>query len=194
VAKSNPPKRTTVPSTTEDWNAFSEELHKESDRAAAVLGAAFLDALLEDLLRTFFVDDAAETGPLFTPDGPAGAFGARIRLAYGLGLLAREEYQDLRIVQKVRNRFAHELHGLTFSDQSIADQCRSLRLSRIVFPREPDWLSSPRSRYIFVVTLISQSLAGRVVLCEQHRRQLPQWEVNAIGETGGLSVVSSRLT
>lgn len=187
-------RRTATPSTIEDWNTFSEELHKETDRAAAVLGTAFLDSLLEDMLRAFFVDEPPEVDPLFAPDGPAGTFGARIRLSYGLGLLVPDEYNDLRTIQKVRNRFAHDLHGLVFSERSITDHCRNLRLPSTGFSRQPDWLSSPRSKYIYSVVVLSQALAGRTLLCEEKRCALPELEIKSVGDTGAVSARGVRLT
>jgi DNA-binding MltR family transcriptional regulator len=187
VAPGGHPKGDTKPSEIDDWNAFSEELHKESDRAAAVLGAAYLDALLEDLLRAFFIDDPAEVNPLLAPDGPAGAFGARIRLAYGLGLLAKDEYFDLKTVQKIRNRFAHDLHGLDFSENSISDRCRNLRMPDAIFPRRPDWLLLPRSKYIFSVVVLSQSIASRASSVKDVRCTTPEWEIKQVGDTGAVT-------
>ena len=63
----------------EDWRAFVREFEDESDRAAAVLGAAWLDVRLERLLGAFLVDDRNAVDPLFEVQGPIGGFSARIR-------------------------------------------------------------------------------------------------------------------
>lgn len=41
----------------EDWDGFLKEFQGESDRAAAIVGAAFLDEHLRFLLEEFLVDD-----------------------------------------------------------------------------------------------------------------------------------------
>ena len=41
----------------DDWDGWLEELRREGPRAAAIVGAAFLDAQLEEVLESFFVDD-----------------------------------------------------------------------------------------------------------------------------------------
>jgi hypothetical protein len=48
---------------------FQEE---NNERAAAIVGAAFLDTLLENTLVNFFVDDEKEIANLLKTDRPAG--------------------------------------------------------------------------------------------------------------------------
>lgn len=71
----------------EHTGIHNEILVNESDRAAAVLAPAYLDALLDDLLRGFLrktknVDD------LLSSSGPLGAYSARIDLVHALGFLS----------------------------------------------------------------------------------------------------------
>src|SRR5689334_18044558 len=82
-------------------------LSRESDRAAAVLGAAYLDGLVTELLRTVLLPGNGHTR-LFGRDGPLQPFGARVHLCEALGLLTSAAIDDLRIIGKIRNRFAHD--------------------------------------------------------------------------------------
>ena len=59
----------------DDWDGWLNELENERPRAAAIVGAAFLDARLEELLESFFVDDHEARRLL---NGPLGNFGSRI--------------------------------------------------------------------------------------------------------------------
>jgi len=110
-----------------EWPAFAQEFQDETDRAAAVLGAAWLDVRLQRLLQNFLVDDPKVIAPLFEALGPLDAFGPRIRLAYSLGLISRMSFDDLVLIKDIRNAFAHNLHGLTFSDPQIARACSRLQ-------------------------------------------------------------------
>jgi mannitol operon repressor len=42
-------------------------------------------------------------------------------MSYALALITKIEYGDCEIIRRVRNEFAHQLHGLTFGNQQIAD-------------------------------------------------------------------------
>ena len=64
-----------------DSNAFLSEFQGESERAAAVLAAAYLDELLAGLLRAAMVDDEATLNtPLgdLAVLGDAGGYGSEI--------------------------------------------------------------------------------------------------------------------
>lgn len=111
-----------------DLNAFSERLHTESDRAFAVLGAALLDAKLEELfrrkLRSFKDELLGNTSPI-------GTFSARIRIACALGWVSDDVRFDLDTIRAIRNDFAHSFnHNLAFADPSISDRCKNLRTAQ----------------------------------------------------------------
>lgn len=86
----------------QDWAGWIAEIKTSSDRAAALLGTTLLDELLAALLRGAFVDEAAianrdyrPSATLFGPDRPLSSFSAKIALAYALGLLPTDLYEDL---------------------------------------------------------------------------------------------------
>lgn len=98
---------------------------QETDRAAAVLGGAFVDARLELVLRKRL---SANQDELLGHMGPLGTFSARIDLAWGLRWVDSDSAHDLHVIRKIRNDFAHHLDSeLSFESQSIADRCRNLR-------------------------------------------------------------------
>jgi len=97
-----------------------------SDRAVAIVGSAFLDTLLTDMLVNFLVDDEKEVLKLMQPEGPLGTFGAKVSTCYCLELIGGTIKSDLRIVAMIRNRFAHDLLA-NFADPHIKGWCSSLR-------------------------------------------------------------------
>jgi hypothetical protein len=52
---------------------------------------------------------------------------AKIEMAFALGLLKEETRGALRLVGKIRNRFAHEFRRVRFSDVEIAKLCDQLK-------------------------------------------------------------------
>lgn len=119
-----------------------------NDRAVAIVGSAFLDTLLTELLVSFLIDDHKEVRRLIQPDGPLGTFGAKISACYCLGLIGETIKSDLRLVAKVWNRFAHDLRA-EFSDDQIKSWCSALQWHRESLMSEPP--ASATSRDLFQV-------------------------------------------
>jgi DNA-binding MltR family transcriptional regulator len=168
---------------TEDVESFMAEFGKESDRAAVVLGGAFLDAQLERTLRAFIVDDSKAADAAFDPFGGfAGSFGARIRMAYLLGLLAPTEYDDLCTIQKLRNDFAHRLQGISFSDESVAARCQNLRTVKDIWV-EPHHPQDARTLFVVAVSLLSMLLRSRAARLPSERRSVldpVRWQLQEV--------------
>ena len=76
--------------------SIDAEFRDCEDRVMAVVGAAYLDSILEQLLRAAFMSDEEEADRLLAPDRPIGATGARYQLAYCLGLISRDQRDDLK--------------------------------------------------------------------------------------------------
>lgn len=120
--KSDPRSRIT---TSLDFKVF-ETLRGETDRAAALLGAAYVDNYLTDMFRVKLHEDAPRK--LFEDRGPLWAFANKIDLAYGLGWLSTDVWADLHVVRKIRNDFAHKPdHLLSFGADSIRDRTANLK-------------------------------------------------------------------
>jgi DNA-binding MltR family transcriptional regulator len=155
------------------YNDMVKAYRKESDRAAAILAAAFLDDLVGQLVRERLLKDTI-VSELFNSTGPLATFAARIRLAYGMGLISLRTYRDMDLVRRIRNEFAHTRTTLTFSHPSIIDRCRHLSavaLFRNVLKMEPD--DDPRFLYLFTVAEATNAITepGReLVLISTERR------------------------
>lgn len=115
-----------------DWFAFIKETHRDSDRGCALLLGAMIEIHVEKLLRSVLIKQKSAVDPLFQYPGPLSTFGAKLRLAYCLRLLHRHEYRDLVRIQKIRNRFAHELHRTSFEgDAEVSRLCASLESRKL---------------------------------------------------------------
>jgi hypothetical protein len=78
----------------------------ETDRGAALVGAAMLDEGLRTALGMYFEPDVA-ADLLDDGNAPLHAFSARIKIAYALSIIDREMYSDLGVIRSVRNEAAH---------------------------------------------------------------------------------------
>ena len=92
--------------------AMDHEFHEQSDRIVAIVGAAYLDSTLDSLLRAAFIDAPNEVDRLLRLDAPLGSNGSGCQLAYCLGLITCDQRDDLKIIAKIRNAFAHDFKAL----------------------------------------------------------------------------------
>jgi DNA-binding MltR family transcriptional regulator len=125
-----------------DVNKVIEEMEKESDRATAILlGAELEDILLQVLTKYFLPAQPKKSTRLLEPDAPIGSFAARIELVYRLGLIIPVAHNELHLIRKIRNEFAHKKAGLTFKSESV-----SQLISKLVFPKVVDQFILTKSK------------------------------------------------
>ncbi len=142
------------------WEQFKNEYEISDDRSCALLCAAYLDNCLEILVLAALVHkDEARKG-LFAEMGPLGTFSAKTKIAYCLNLIPESVYKDLNAIRKIRNIYAHQLHGLSFSAEPILSEC-----NKLILP--DDYLTSmdyaidetvgrePRQKFIFTAAMIT---------------------------------------
>jgi len=145
---------------------------ESNDRALAIIGATFLDTQLEHLARSFLVEDKAEVDKLMSYDQPLGSFGNRIRMAYCLGLINKAIMDDLRLVAKIRNRFAHDL-VCSFDSEPVRSWAISLQWHRVSYMTPPDG-ATPRDLFNVGVNKLAGHLDGLISLAMIEKRQLRQ--------------------
>jgi len=156
----------------------------QSDLTVAILGASYLDALLEDLLRTYLVQ-SREAKELF-----GQTFTRKARIAFALGLVSRDTLDDLGAIADVRNYFAHRVlvESASFNDPEMAEVCR--RLSSARQAKEPENrefleamgydLDSPRADYIEALTACASEIVSR----REHSSFTPLREASEVRRVG----------
>ena len=107
--------------------------HSESDRAAAVLAGSFLEHFLAKYLRSFMVADKAVL-QLFDGFGPFAQFTQRFEAAYAFGWLSASQRNDIKIIIKIRNRFAHHPLETSFDKSPVSGWCADLSTKGIQAP------------------------------------------------------------
>lgn len=143
---------------------------ESNDRAMVIVGAAFLDTQLEHIITTFLVDDEKEVNNLLRPEQALGTYGGKTRLAYCLGLIGANVRNDLKLIGKIRNKFAHDLYA-SFDNPEISSWVSSLCYHRIEYMKPPEGATT---RDIFNVGLnrIAGYLSGIVSLARYQKRDL----------------------
>jgi len=116
-----------------------KELGKEHHPiTTAILGAVMVEHDLETLLRSKFKRKDDETWATLVADnnGPLNSFYSKIVAGYALGIYDEGMRNDLHIVRKIRNAFAHSKRLIHFDLPLIEKELR--RATRSALPRK-DW-------------------------------------------------------
>jgi hypothetical protein len=122
--------------------ALIEELENQSDRAAAIILAAWVEEELLGAIKSKLEKDDSIFKKLFYNSGPLSSFSAKIDIAKALGIYDSEIYSDLNIIRRIRNEFAHEIldknnFALSFESKHIRDRALSLKVSAYEKHSEP---------------------------------------------------------
>jgi hypothetical protein len=138
------------------------ELWDAPDHVTAITGAAYLDSILENLIAASFrrLSDEDYTR-MFSgaAGGILGSASAKIRLAYANKLIEDEAvYHDLKLINDIRNVFAHSLHRVDFNNDLIKADC--LKLKTIIFAPRPE--DPGRSAFMSVVEFLYGYLIGSI--------------------------------
>ncbi|MDP2983749.1 MAG: MltR family transcriptional regulator [Candidatus Latescibacter sp.] len=155
------------------WDTFFDEFRQETPRAAVIISGAFLDSLLRDLIASFMIDEDNVVGELLGSDKnsetPLSSFGTRIKTAYCLGLISKAEYNDLKIIKKIRNKFAHKLHGYSFEEKEIVGLCNSLQ-KPVILKVLPVIQKSHRDKFVITVSILANQLGIKILDVQRERR------------------------
>jgi mannitol operon repressor len=158
----------------QDLAAFLREFQGESDRGAALVGAAVTDERLVETRRAFMVSNKAASSLLDGGTAPLGTFSSRIDAAFALALIDAHEHRECHIIRKIRNEFAHSRHGVSFADRKISDLCRTFQ-TKMPGVQGEGLEDKPRLVFINAVILISTGLIYRAEHVAKEKRVTRSW-------------------
>lgn len=155
----------------EEFHKLFNEQGVVDERAIAIVGVTFLDSVLEHTLINFMIDDEKEASKLLGLDRPLGTFSSRITAAYCLGLICKTVRDDLRIVGRVRNKFAHELQA-SFDLEPVRAWCLSLRWHEFSMMVKAPSDATPRDIFKVGVNQLIGYLDGLAGVARLERRKI----------------------
>ncbi len=143
---------------------LTDILTKETPRGCALVAGALLDERLLKLVQARMIARATANkfDSFFEGHGPLATFASRTHLAYLLGFIADNVYQDLCVIRDIRNRFAHSPEDIDFNEDKIKTNCAKLR--HYMRRRVPD---NPRAQFIFATATLDTVLEYLIFDSEQ---------------------------
>ncbi len=100
-------------------NRFLGLIGEQDDRAMVLSLATFIEDTLGRLLLTYFRNCKATKDLVEGFNAPLGTLGSRIKAVYAFGLVTEQQYKDMDILRKVRNKFAHSWDGVSLARNDI---------------------------------------------------------------------------
>lgn len=115
-------RNTSIEVDSQEWSGFFDELRSESDRGATILASVWIEDLLERKLRASFNKGNSSTRrKLYELNGPFASFSSKILVAHSLGWIDSEICDDINLIRKIRNLFAHEIHGIDLESSKVRE-------------------------------------------------------------------------
>ena len=177
----------------QQWAAFFNELKSESDRGAAILAAVWIEELLTRKFKSLFSKGNSDARKkLFDNNGFSSSFSSKIKAAYRQGWLDQDTYHDINLVRKIRNTFAHHLHGISLETAELKDLINQFKTpgkyyhdwdefrvvanseeTGVIFytgetPTEAEYeLDFQRLRYAIILSLLINEVGAKLGVCIQ---------------------------
>lgn len=171
------------------WRVY-DLYKKESDRAAAVLAASYVDSLLKDALAGRLGADKQVQKDVLEGRGALGNFSSRIDLAYLLGMISTVRHRDLHIVRRIRNDLSHTFEDMAFDTASVKARCLELSAARQIITLDQtlkhDYFTGSPIRFIYMLT-INDTLWDIEPFAEGRHRILLREDVARTYPFGGLA-------
>lgn len=146
-----------------------------SDAEKVILATSMLDKALQLALTiTFYKGAVSNTlmDRVFKGTGPLSTFSSKIDLAHIQGLTDENQNNDLKILRKVRNDFAHSLGPRRISEFASCDNLRLRSELVITSPtvRETNFLHSCAALVAQIMVCIVAVLAKHQIVSENRER------------------------
>jgi hypothetical protein len=145
----------------DDWIGLFHELKDADDRSAAILAGESVSQELRVALGKLCGPDLSEK---VREEFLEMTFARRAIASRALGIISARTYGAVRAIIKIRNAFAHGLHGLSFDTQEIVELAGRLPAPAIASPAGPHvrsaWPAMPsRDRYLHTCAIVRGDIA-----------------------------------
>lgn len=156
----------------EEADELIRELKGQSDRAAAIVMVASVEADLHDCIRSRLRMDLtkAELAGLFDGEAPLATFSAKIKIGHALGLYGPKTRDDLDVIRHLRNTCAHAKRPVSFDLPVFASVLTRLNVIQNHTETQMEGGNTPRNRFSRACVMLS------VRLMRLRAGELKPWE------------------
>jgi len=122
----------------DDIQYFYNSMSGSSDTICVLIASNFIDKCLANSLviglpiddKDFIKKDLLD----FSCNGVLSTYSSRNKIAFSLNIIDKQYYDNIAIIGKIRNHFAHNHLEISFKDPDIITYCNQLTLWENGFP------------------------------------------------------------
>lgn len=149
---------------------FLKDFNGESDRGAVLIAASLIDQRLMEILEGYLIENKQSSDLFSQPNAPLGTLSAKAAMAYSLGLIQKNEFEEISLIRKIRNDFGHKWKDINFKNPKIVSYCN--KLPWLGPPGKP---VTPRRRFNVLIAILLADLLWRARLVKKERRTHRVW-------------------
>jgi len=164
-----------IPSEAEIANTL-RNLKNVSDFTLAITGTAYLQHMTERILKSRFVRLSKEDERRMfdgAQNGFLSSFSSQIRLCFALGLVDHASYEDLLMLNDIRNIFAHSMHEVDFNNTEVENDLKLLHFQVSGAPpseevkKRPGFYSFHNAVLVYATALRGISIGMKITTIEE---------------------------
>jgi len=157
----------------EEFERYWAEVNSGNDRSACLVSTTAIGHIIVELMQKYFIELTKDEHDklFFERNSTLGTFAQRIDIAFALGFISRSERDDLNIIRRIRNAFAHSVANISFDNKLVADECRKLKNYKNPNP-DGKAVTKPRDIYMETLHTIFIALQDKIL----------EWQKNKIKE------------
>lgn len=148
---------------TKDLFEVIDQLNNYDDRSLVIVGCAFVESSLTDLIEKNLKKSIGTTKIL------SSSFHNKIELANSLSLISNREYNDLNYLRNLRNKFAHLILIKNIDHNEVKQIISNLTFSKLEFYNDN---SKELLKKTFVTLGIGLMLRDRKLLIDEIERDV----------------------
>ena len=153
-----------------------------TDRAIAIMAAAFLEYRLEEAIKKKLTDrktkrkkdDRTLFTRLFGAESPLGTFSSKIDIGLALKIFGNNSWKDFHAIRDIRNAFAHRKEPTSFNTQDIRDWCNNLIMGQTITFGEGPLPIDTRERFLATVDILNWRISSEPV--QAGRVDTEEWD------------------
>jgi DNA-binding MltR family transcriptional regulator len=137
----------------QEYQVAWENVRKDGSRGSVILAGTLVEDSLRALLISRMAPGVEKDGSkdLFGPMKPLSTFSAKIRMGFAMKLYGERTFDDLELLKKLRNLFAHGRLAIDFNTPEVKSAINQ-------FHCHSRGERDPRKRFYSVTTLLLSHL------------------------------------
>ncbi len=159
------------------------EINTGTDRSAVIVTGIFVEnALREAITARLHRLTKKQLSQLFEGTAPLTSFSSKIRIGYALGVFENQARDNLDLIRRIRNAFAHARRPISFRSHQVIALSNSMSHAAI-WKKNPTLINKPpheQAKGVYSYTAMLLYVALKVAAKKDKRRKVRKPAIRAL--------------